>query len=162
VAADRGKPRGALLLTAFGLGRFPHAPGSVASLATLATVVLLDYFAGVGALAAGVLFAFGVLTTLIYGDAKGPSGRHDPSWIVTDEVAGQSLACAGGLLFPIGPPMLVAFLMFRVFDVWKPGPVRRLESLPGGLGVLFDDLLAGLFAGVLAVGVGFALRPWGG
>ena len=74
-------------------------------------------------------------------------GVRDPSSIVVDEVAGMLVALAG---HPKGLPWVLAlFLLFRVFDVWKPFPIRRLQDLPGGLGVVADDLLAGLYANLL-------------
>lgn len=161
MAADRPAPRGALLLSAFGLGWFPHAPGSLASFATFALIVVAQSAFSAGPLAAGVLFAYGVVTTLLLGDVRAATGRKDPSWIVSDEVAGQSLACAGAVFFRIGPAWLAAFLLFRLLDVAKPGPVRRAEALPGGAGVLCDDLIAGAVAGVVAAGVGLLFRALG-
>ena len=75
------------------------------------------------------------------------SGRPDPGFVVIDEVAGQWLA----LLFlpPLWPNALLAFILFRFFDILKPPPIRRLESLPEGTGIMVDDLGAGVFALVL-------------
>ena len=72
------------------------------------------------------------------------SGRPDPSCVVIDEVAGQWLA----LLFmpPLWPNALLAVLFFRFFDILKPPPIRQLESLPAGTGIMLDDLAAGLIA----------------
>jgi len=72
------------------------------------------------------------------------SGRHDPGFVVIDEVAGQWIA----LLF--SPPgwrhALIALALFRVFDIVKPPPARQLERLPAGWGIVFDDVAAGLYA----------------
>jgi phosphatidylglycerophosphatase A len=73
-------------------------------------------------------------------------GKKDPGAVVVDEVAGQLVAF---LFVPRGAPwwvVLAAFIAFRVFDIWKPYPVRRLEHLGGGLGIMADDLLAGFYA----------------
>jgi phosphatidylglycerophosphatase A len=71
-------------------------------------------------------------------------GRKDPGVIVVDEVAGMMLSV---LLLPRTPQVLVAaFLLFRLFDIWKPYPARGSQALPGGLGVMADDLIAGLYA----------------
>lgn len=73
-------------------------------------------------------------------------GKKDPGAVVVDEVAGQLVAL---LFVPVGAGwwvIVAAFLAFRVFDIWKPYPVRRLESLGGGLGIMADDLLAGFYA----------------
>ena len=70
-------------------------------------------------------------------------GRHDPPAVVSDELAGQSIALLGAA----GPlDVLWAFLAFRLFDTLKPWPISRLEKLPGGTGILLDDLAAGVAA----------------
>ena len=82
------------------------------------------------------------------------SGRHDPQFVVIDEVAGQWIT----LLF--SPPgwrsALIALVLFRLFDITKPFPVRHLERLPEGWGIVFDDVAAGLYA----LGVASLLRIW--
>ncbi len=71
-------------------------------------------------------------------------GRHDPAFVVIDEVAGQMLAL---LAVPLRwKTVLISFILFRVFDVIKPPPVRSLERFPGGAGIVLDDLGAGLYA----------------
>jgi phosphatidylglycerophosphatase A len=77
-------------------------------------------------------------------------GRKDPGIIVIDEVAGMLLSV---LLLPRTIPVLItAFLLFRVFDVWKPFPARESQALTGGMGVVVDDLIAGVYALVLVMG----------
>jgi phosphatidylglycerophosphatase A len=97
-------------------------------------------------------------------------GAKDPGCIVIDEVAGQLLACCPAPLFmypsraAAAGVWLLSFLAFRLFDIVKPGPVRRLQALPEGLGVVVDDVLAGfLAAGATAVAGWLASggRPWG-
>jgi phosphatidylglycerophosphatase A len=82
------------------------------------------------------------------------SGRHDPGFVVIDEVAGQWIALIGS------PPDLrhglIALILFRLFDITKPFPVRQLEKLPDGWGIVFDDVAAGLYA----LGVASILRLW--
>ncbi len=72
------------------------------------------------------------------------SGRKDPGFVVVDEVAGQWVA----LLFvpPLWPNALLMFILFRFFDILKPPPIRSLEALPAGTGIMADDLAAGVFA----------------
>jgi phosphatidylglycerophosphatase A len=79
-------------------------------------------------------------------------GGKDPGAIVIDEVAGMTLSV---LVVPLTPAVLVlGFLLFRVFDVLKPPPARESQRLPGGVGVMIDDVIAGLYAlGLLAIGV---------
>ena len=83
-------------------------------------------------------------------------GRSDDGRIVVDEVVGQLLALAPLLALgnPTSPwPLVTGFVLFRVFDIWKPGPVGWAErSIPGGWGVMMDDVLAGLLAAVLLAG----------
>jgi len=80
-------------------------------------------------------------------------GNSDPSQAVIDEVMGQIVVF---LFVPFGvswPFILVGFLLFRLFDIWKPYPIDDLQVLPGGLGICADDLVAGVYAGIcLAVG----------
>jgi len=76
--------------------------------------------------------------------------RKDPGLIVIDEVAGMMVSVA---LVPRTVPVLVcAFFLFRLFDIWKPFPARDSQSLPGGTGVMVDDLIAGLYALLLIMG----------
>lgn len=71
----------------------------------------------------------------------------DPDFVVIDEVAGQLVSLLGVPLS--GVSVLTAFVLFRVFDIVKPPPVRQLERLPAGIGIMFDDLAAGLYASAL-------------
>ncbi|MFT7463121.1 MAG: phosphatidylglycerophosphatase A [Pseudohongiellaceae bacterium] len=154
--------------TACGPGYLPLAPGTWGSLATVIVVAWLvgvegqfDGFLGVPAptpsggsawlgqpqlfgLSALVIFAFGVV---LGHKAHVDWGRHDPGSFVVDEVVGQLiplLPLLGGPLPVYG--MSLAFVLFRVFDVVKPPPCRWLERLPGGVGIMADDVAAGLFA----------------
>jgi phosphatidylglycerophosphatase A len=83
----------------------------------------------------------------------------DPGCIVLDEIAGQLVASAVVPLFAYPSPRaaaavwIVSFLAFRLFDVWKPGPIRGWQSLPGGWGIVIDDLAAGALAAGLTAGV---------
>jgi phosphatidylglycerophosphatase A len=77
------------------------------------------------------------------------SGLKDPQKVVIDEVSGQLIALVPVALSPAHVPVIAAFALFRLFDIFKPYPIRKLESLPGGLGVMADDALAGLYAAAL-------------
>jgi phosphatidylglycerophosphatase A len=72
------------------------------------------------------------------------SGREDPGFVVIDEVAGQLFALT--LMRPDWPHALIALILFRLFDIWKPWPIRKLEALPNGTGIMLDDVAAGLLA----------------
>lgn len=139
-----------LLATWFGSGLLPKAPGTWGSLAALPFAWLIQHYAGwPGLLAATALvFAVGVWAA---GSYAGRGANPDPGEIVIDEVAGQWLAvlpAAGSL-----PLYVAGFLLFRLFDIWKPWPIRTVErKLKGGLGVMADDILAGLVAAALICG----------
>ena len=76
------------------------------------------------------------------------TGRKDPSIVVVDEVIGQWIALAGAR--PLNwKSALAAFALFRLFDIWKPPPVRQLEALPEGLGINADDVMAGVYAALV-------------
>ena len=132
-----------LLATFFGAGLFPFAPGTFASLlAVLAFKLTLERASGPIRLGAIVLVFFvGVWAA---GRHAARLGRKDPRPIVIDEVCGQWIS-----LLAVPPTwgfMAAGFVLFRVFDVVKPFPIRRLEALPGGWGIMADDVLAGLYA----------------
>ena len=74
------------------------------------------------------------------------SGLKDPQKVVIDEVSGQLIALVPAALSPAVVPVIAGFALFRLFDIFKPYPIRKLESLPGGLGVMADDALAGVYA----------------
>lgn len=141
-----------LALSAFGLGHVPRAPGTVASLAVAGLLLLVAPTPSALLAWAAVLGLAGAVVTVRYGaKARAPDGGGDPGWVVSDEVAGQALAALGALPcalwgVPEGPTPLalaLAFVLFRVLDVLKPWPISHLERLPGGWGVLLDDLGAG-------------------
>jgi phosphatidylglycerophosphatase A len=151
----------AWIATAGGAGYLPLAPGTFGS----AAGVLL--FLGLSGLAAPLyglsLLAIGCLGVWAAERAEGLFGRKDDGRIVIDEVAGQLVALTPVLLlaqsrqtaFEVGGQawwilVVTAFVVFRVLDVWKPGPIRWAERrFEGGLGVMLDDLLAGALAAVL-------------
>lgn len=148
-----------LLATWFGAGLSPKAPGTVGTLATLPLAWALG-FAPPLALPVAALFvtAVGVWAA---GACVRESGGKDPQEVVIDEAAGYLLACCGG---PAGwPTLLAAFVLFRIFDIAKPWPVSALERLPGGWGVVMDDVAAGLIASLLVfLGWGLAGSHWTG
>jgi phosphatidylglycerophosphatase A len=142
------------IATLGGLGRVRVAPGTVASLAALVPAFLIAWLGGRFALLAAGLLANAVGAWACEHYAR-ETGRDDPSECVVDELAGQWIACAFVPLSPhsIAPLSLegfaLAFLLFRAFDITKPWPISRLEHLPGGFGIMADDLAAGLLAGAI-------------
>jgi phosphatidylglycerophosphatase A len=142
------------------VGSFPVAPATAAS----AVVVLVGWFLPVPAFPVALLLiaAGTVVSVWSAGEAEKALG-HDAKPIVMDEVVGQSLAL---LFVPHSvPAFLVAFLLFRGFDIWKPLGARESQALPGGWGVTADDVIAGVTA-CAAFHAGTALlaavgwRPW--
>ena len=130
-----------LIATVGGVGHAPFAPGTVASaLTALAVGVLLPSRT---ALVVSVV-AVVLIGTWASQIAERSLGGKDPGAIVIDEVAGMALSV---LTLPLTPGVLIAgFVLFRVFDIVKPYPANALQRLPGGVGVMIDDLVAGLYA----------------
>lgn len=129
------------MATVGGAGYAPVASGTVGSAVTVLVLWLIP-FSRVGLLC----FFMGVTIVGAWAAhrAEGLLGSKDPHAIVIDEVAGMTLAV---LAFPLTLPVLgVGFVLFRLFDVVKPFPARLSEGLPGGVGVMADDLIAGLYA----------------
>ena len=141
-----------LLATGFGSGRLKPAPGTWGSLAAwvIGLALLMTPF-GKAALILAFLIAL-VAGWLAVERIETLSGEHDQGMIVIDEWAGLWL---GMLLCPINAATLgLVFVLFRVFDIWKPGPIGWLDkNLSGASGVMADDLAAGLVAGLLIYGM---------
>jgi phosphatidylglycerophosphatase A len=131
-----------LVATGFYLGRFPYAPGTVGSLAGFLLFLPFRHLPWtIHLLIAGVLFAVG---TYAAGMAERELARRDPSAVIIDEIAGCWVAVLA--IPPYHLPLLSAVALFRVFDIWKPFPADRAQRLPGGWGVMLDDLVAGVYA----------------
>jgi phosphatidylglycerophosphatase A len=147
------------IATWFGCGLFPVAPGTVGSLAAIAIGFVLAqaywwrplYFVLLSAAALPVAIWAADRTALLV-------NQKDPQLVVVDEVLGQWIALAGAGRAN-WKSWTAAFFLFRLFDVWKPAPVHQLEHLPGGTGIVADDLMAGLYAAVLLALVLF-LTGW--
>ena len=140
---------GFLLATALGAGYSPIAPGTAGSAVGVVTYwgLLLLPRAPALALMAAVL----VLGTLAAHHVARAIGRPDPGLVVVDEVVGQWVA----LLFLPFTPLTAgaAFLLFRIMDIIKPWPARDFEDLHGGIGIMADDLMAGVYANLLLRGL---------
>lgn len=147
------------IATVFGLGYLRPASGTWASAAAIVLGLLIDRYLGFPALVLAILIA--TLAGFWAVDrALGADKTADPSEFVIDEVAGQWLALAmvaagfyarGWEGFLPYPAPLAAFVFFRLFDVWKPWLVGRADALGGAKGVMLDDLIAGVFAGLASL-----------
>jgi len=161
----------ALAIATCGVGYFPIAPGTMGSLVGVGIYFLLaegtlrlwfglggsafkwDLWASSFLLLWSLPF-FTIVVSLVgiwaASRAERLMGRKDPSQVVVDEVAGQLvtfLFVPAMYLHPLG--ILIGFILFRAFDIIKPYPIRRIESLNGGLGIVGDDVVAGLYAGAV-------------
>lgn len=137
------------LATWFGFGYWPLGPGTAGSAAAVAIVWLCSRYL------AAPPWAFAILAVLLT-----PVGiwaatltskivcRKDPGIVVIDEVLGQWITLAGAVVLN-WKTLLAGFLLFRLFDIWKPWPARKLESLPGGTGIIADDLMAGVYGALV-------------
>jgi phosphatidylglycerophosphatase A len=151
----------ALLATWFGVGLIPIAPGTWGSLAALPFAwTILSLWGATGlAIAIAIVFFVGWGTAATVTKA---GGIKDPGFLVIDEVAGQWLVLLAAPRDPLA--WVLAFLLFRIFDIWKPWPVRWADRhVAGGLGVMLDDLLAAVYAALvlsvlLVIGGVFGVR----
>jgi phosphatidylglycerophosphatase A len=136
-----------LIATAFGAGLLKPAPGTWGSLAGLVLAYPLMALTGPGGLFCGfvAVTALGVWASEIYARQ---SRLADPSEVVIDEVAGLWLVLLFAPFTALG--WILAFALFRLFDIWKPWPISVADRrVKGGVGIMLDDLLAGLFAAVV-------------
>lgn len=136
-----------LLATVFGLGLVPFAPGTAASAVAALGYVLVLHDLSRPLYAALITFVFlaGVAASAVH---AAELGQPDPGCIVVDEVCGQLIALA--FLPAAWVPVGVSFALFRFFDIIKPWPIRKLEKIPGGWGIMADDVGAGIAAAALA------------
>ena len=137
------------LATWFGAGYLKPGPGTYGSVAAALLWYLAAHLIPTTSITLAIAtLAAATLITLIGIPASTTvarqSGRKDPGFVVIDEVAGQLFALI--LMRPDWQHAALALLLFRLFDIWKPWPIRRLEALPEGTGIMLDDVAAGLLA----------------
>lgn len=178
---EKRSPKGALdyialFLSTWGVGYLPLAPGTFGS---MVGVIIYLIFAWVNAAAGSYLFGHGwreaqihaaswaVISILFLlfclagiwaaGRSTGIFGDKDPSRAVVDEVMGQLIVF---FFVPFGVHwgyILAGFLLFRLFDIWKPYPIDDLQALPAGIGICADDVLAGVYAGI-CIAIAYAVN----
>jgi phosphatidylglycerophosphatase A len=146
-----------VVATWFGAGLLKPGPGTYGSVAAMLLWVGAAHVWHGTALVVGTAVAAVVVTligipaaTIVAREA----GREDPGFVVVDEVVGQWIALIG--IRPDWRHALLALILFRLLDIWKPWPIRRLEALPEGTGIMLDDVAAGL----LAMICGLAISHW--
>lgn len=165
--AVQRKPRFALFIaTACGLGYIPAAPGTFGSL--LGALIFLfttrapyprgyDFGPQPSLLHLAWIACWMILPVLIILSGLGVwasnrvakfSGKKDPQFVVIDEVSGQFLTYLLAVTSYDWKYLLLGFILFRIFDIWKPFPARQAESLPGGWGIMADDWVAGIYAAI--------------
>jgi len=145
-----------LLATFFYLGKAPKAPGTVGTFGALPVVLLFAMLGSLGYMLAAFLFTlFAIFVSHVY---ETHFDGHDHKEIVIDEVAGFVIAMTW---LPLSwQSFLMAFLLFRLFDIWKPFPISWLDQkVQGGLGVVVDDVAAGLVANVILQAI-FTQTSW--
>lgn len=147
------------LATVGPVGRVPAAPGTAGSLVGVVLAAAVETW-----LPSHVIVGLAVLAAAIYACGVWAAGRAerfyqvtDPGAVVIDEVAGQIVVF---LARPLAgwPVLLAGFVLFRIFDVTKPFPARRAEHLPGGWGIMTDDMVAGAYGAVALFFLAIAFR----
>lgn len=135
------------IATGFGSGRLPVAPGTWGSVVGVAIGVLILSLTTsplMLAIAGALLAVVGQATTVVYLET---AERADPPEVVIDEIAGQYIPLAAlAWFFPLIDAVVASFVLFRLFDILKPWPIRRIERVGGAAGVMLDDLAAGVAA----------------
>ncbi len=148
IASGRAALWAELVGTFFGLGRMKPGPGTWGSAGAAVSWYLLAHFVFPAATWTWAAIAYAAIATAIGIPAATAiaraSGRKDPQHVVIDEVAGQMIALIAA---PVNwKATLAGFILFRAFDITKPWPIRKLEKLPEGTGIVVDDLGAGVYA----------------
>lgn len=146
------------LATWFGCGFWPKGPGTAGSVGAILSVLLVSDGRGWSPRTCVLATAIAFLPAVWAAQAVARHrGAKDPQIVVVDEVLGQWLALSGAWAWNwtnVG----LAFLLFRLFDILKPGPVRHLERVRGGWGIVLDDIMAGVYAALVLWGWGWFNR----
>lgn len=149
-----------VILSCFGLGFMPAVPGTFGSLLMLGVFLAIHRFWPIQMISIFFLLGCIIVSSVLCVYLGRNFGQKDPGWVVIDEFAGQAVA-----LFPAAvtsgkvlPPAIAAFILFRIFDICKPSPIREMEELGGGLGILADDLVAGVMAGTVVCIITYLAR----
>jgi len=146
-----------IIATWFGTGLLPIAPGTWGSLAAFPFAYIISVYSGPYVLIIGTVALF-FIGKQASDNVEKSAQKKDPGFIVVDEVVGQWIALLpiSFLYIYVGPDLsywvfapiaVVAFLAFRIYDIWKPWPIHYIDkNVPGGLGIMLDDVIAGIYA----------------
>jgi phosphatidylglycerophosphatase A len=144
----------AAIATCFGVGLAPFAPGTAGSIVAIAAAAILIHHLGWTQASFGLLCMVSLLpgtwAAHVYAEVE---GKEDPSEVVVDEVIGQWVTLLGATVYN-WKSVLAALVLFRILDIFKPFPIRRAEKLPGGVGIIADDVVAGLVGALVLFAAG--------
>jgi len=139
MSPDRAVAR--LIATWFGCGYWPLGPGTLGAAAAVGIAAAAHWSPLTAGLAGLLALGPSVWASAVEAET---SGRKDPGHVVVDEVVGQWITLAGAVQLD-WQSCFIGFMLFRLFDIWKPAPVRQLEALPHGIGIMADDVMAGVY-----------------
>lgn len=145
-----------LFATFFYTGFFPFAPATFATFVFLALYWLVP---GGDWIATWTIFIPTLVLSIPASSRMEKTHGKDPHCVVIDEVVGIQVVLLGAT--PSLAGVIAAFVLFRIFDVWKPYPIDKLQSLPGGWGIVADDVLAGLYSRIVLVLAGLVTHALG-
>lgn len=144
-----------ILATWFGCGYSPIAPGTAGSLGALVVAVPLVLYAGVTPTILGLMGVAILIPGIWAADVTARLARRkDPGLVVIDEVSGQWITMVGATHLN-WKSWALGFLLFRVLDVIKPPPARQFEAFPGGVGIMMDDVMAGIYGALVLYAAGW-------
>ena len=148
-----------IIATWFYCGYFPKGPGTAGSIAAILVAIPIAAVTGWNPRVFFLVALIGLAPAIWAADRMArDTGAKDPQTVVVDEVIGQWIALAGAPAFDHWSGWVVAFGLFRFFDIVKPPPVRALEKLPGGTGIVMDDVMAGIYAALVLAAAGWFNR----
>ena len=147
MSPDRAVARA--IATWFGCGYWPWGPGTVGSAAAVGIAVLAGWSPLISGLAGVAALLPAIWASSVEADS---SGRKDPGHVVVDEVVGQWITLAGAVHLD-WKSCLIGFVLFRILDIWKPAPARQFERLRSGVGIMADDVMAGVYGAVVLAAV---------
>ena len=141
-----------LLATGFGSGLSPFAPGTMGTLVGIPVCLVCLPLSWPARFVFVIILS--ALAIVVSGRAETIYSKKDDQRIVIDEIVGFQVALLPSAI--TGLNICVAFVLFRIFDIWKPFPVHKMQDLPGGWGVVMDDVGAGIYAGVIMFALNYA------